>query len=126
MEQPGIDIVNKFIEAYNSFDIEGMLSLLHPDVDFINISGGKVDAVTSGKDEFGELARKSASLFAERKQKIISIEEAGSVVKTEIQYYAILAEDLSTGMKKGDHIEIRGRSEYNIKDNLIISIKDIS
>lgn len=126
MDRKEIEIVNKFIEAYNSFDIEGMISLLHPDVDFINISDGKVDAVTSGKDEFEELARKSASLFTERKQKIISIEEAGSVVKAEIQYFAVLAADLPTGMKKGDSIEIRGRSEYNIKDNLIISIKDIS
>jgi ketosteroid isomerase-like protein len=126
MEQPLIDIVRKFIEAYNSLDIDGMLSLLHPDVDFINISGGKVDAVTKGKIEFEELARKSASLFTSREQKIISIEEAASVVKTEIEYHAVLAEDLPKGMKKGDHIEIKGRSEYNIKDNLIISIKDIS
>jgi hypothetical protein len=126
MERPQIDIVRKFIEAYNSLDINRMLSLLHPDVDFINISGGKVDAVTKGKIEFEELARKSASLFTSREQKIISIEEAGSLVKTEIEYHAVLAEDLPAGMKKGDNIEIKGRSEYNIKDNLIISIKDIS
>ncbi len=126
MEQPVILIVRKFIEAYNKFDIEGMLSLLHKDVHFINISNGEVDAVTRGKKEFEDLARKSAALFTSREQKIISIEEAGYVVKAEIEYHAVLAADLPAGMKKGDRIEIKGRSEYSFKDNLILSIKDIS
>ena len=35
-------IIKKFIEAYNSFDIDTMLLLLHSEVQFKNISGGEI------------------------------------------------------------------------------------
>lgn len=68
-------VVSNFISAYNSFSIDEMLSFVHPDIHFKNISNGVVNAATSGKDEFEKLARKSAGLFKEREQKIISVKE---------------------------------------------------
>ena len=72
MNQTKEKIIKKFVEAYNSFDIDTMLLLLHPEVQFKNISGGEVNAQISGKDEFEKLARQSATLFKQREQKIIS------------------------------------------------------
>jgi hypothetical protein len=46
------EIIERYIEAYNTFDIELMLLLLHPDVKFINLSNGEVNTQTVGKSDF--------------------------------------------------------------------------
>ena len=119
-------LIGKFIKAYNVFDIDSMLVLLHPEVRFKNISGGEVNVQTSGKLEFEKLARQSAALFKEREQKIISYKEDHDKVSVEIKYHAVLAADLPNGLKNGNIIDIAGKSEYVIKDGLIYSIVDES
>jgi hypothetical protein len=37
------DLINTYIEAYNSFDTDKMLSVLHPDIDFKNFTNGEMD-----------------------------------------------------------------------------------
>ena len=118
------EIIQKFIKAYNSFDINSMLVLLHPEVQFKNISGGVVNVQTFGKSEFEKLARQSAALFKEREQKIISYKETDDKVNLKIQYFAVIAADLPNGMKSGDKIDMAGKSEYIFKDGLIYSIID--
>ena len=120
------EIVEKFITAYNSFDVDSMLRCLHPEVKFKNISGGEVNAMTSGKEEFELLARQSSYLFKERQQKIISIAETNNKINAEIQYTAVLAVDLPKSLKAGDKINLKGNSEYIFKDGLIYSIIDES
>ncbi len=120
------EIIRRFISAYNSFDVDTMLALLHPDIHFKNISAGKVNAETNGISEFEKLARQSSALFMERKQKIISYKELSDRINVDIRYQAILAVHLPGGLKIGDTIDMKGKSEYIIKDNLIISIIDES
>lgn len=103
-----------------------MLSLLHPDIHFVNISGGKVDTETHSKSEFEKLARNSANLFREREQKVVKIKGTAGRYEVDIQYHGVIATDLPNGMKKGEIIELKGKSEYRIRDNLIIEITDIS
>lgn len=126
MKQLKKQMIKKFIEAYNSFDIDAMLLLLHPEVQFKNISGEKVNAQTSDKNEFEKLARQSAALFKEREQKIISYKESENKVNVDIEYRALLTVDLPNGLKGGDKINLQGRSEYIFKDGLIYSIVDES
>lgn len=126
MENPVTVLIERFVKAYNSFDIEGMLSLLHPDIHFVNISEGKVDFETHGKAAFEKLARQSAALFKERKQEIIEWKKIEDILEVGIRFQAVLADDLPDGKKKGDIIDIKGKSEYIIKDNLIKLIRDIS
>jgi hypothetical protein len=120
------EIVEKFITAYNSFDIDSMLKWLHPEVKFKNISGGDVNSMTSGIEEFELLARQSSYLFKERQQKIVSMVEAVNKINVEIKYRAVLAVDLPNGLKVGDSINLNGKSEYIFKDDLIYSITDES
>jgi ketosteroid isomerase-like protein len=37
-------LIERYIAAYNAFDVPGMLVLLHPDVTFENVVGGEVTA----------------------------------------------------------------------------------
>ncbi len=126
MTRSAKEIINKFIKAYNSFSIEEMLSFLHPQIHFVNISNGVINAESKGKNEFEKLARQSAALFKEREQRIISFKEISGGLEIEIEYRAVPAADLPNGIKKGEVLNLRGKSEYNFRDNLIISIRDIS
>ena len=42
----------------NAFDIDGMMAVIHPDIEFKNVSGGEVNATTSGAGDFRLLAEK--------------------------------------------------------------------
>jgi hypothetical protein len=61
-------LIERYVEAYNAFDLGGMLSALHPDVVFRNFSGGTETANASGLEPFRRLAEQSAGLFASRCQ----------------------------------------------------------
>ena len=91
MNQQKIEIIEKFIEAYNSFDIQSMLLLLHPGTKFVNISSGEITAQTTGINEFEKLANQSSSLFQMREQKITGYKETGNRVTVKVLYRAILA-----------------------------------
>jgi ketosteroid isomerase-like protein len=120
------EMIERYIKAYNSFDIDLMLSCLHPDVRFKNISNGEINAQTVGKSEFESLARQSATLFKTRTQTVKSFEMAGDKVTVEIDFYAMLAKALSNDIKAGDKLALQGRSEFIFKDDLIGSIIDES
>src|SRR5690606_41203442 len=101
------NIIRKFIEAYNKFDINSLLEFLHPEIEFKNISNGKIDTHTKGKKEFENLAGKSASLFKEREQKIISIKESENKAELEIEFSAVLAvEDRKSTRLNSSHVKI--------------------
>jgi len=52
------DLIERFVCAYNSFDVDGMMALMHPECSFQNISGGQVTATAEGARQFRELAEK--------------------------------------------------------------------
>src|SRR5690606_28264014 len=108
------NISRKLIEAYNKFDINSLLEFHHPEIDFKNISNGKIDTHTKGKKEFENLDGKSDYLFKKREHKIISIKESETNDEMEIK------------LKAGDSISMKGKSEYQFKDGLIISLTDVS
>ncbi len=118
-------LVQKYIAAYNTFDIDAMLALIHPDIEFQNVSGGEVTATASGIDEFRSLAEQSKSHFSSRRQTItdFAIRDAKAVV--EIDYEAILAVDLPNGLKAGETLRLTGRSEFSFRDGKINQIIDI-
>ena len=119
-------IIQKYLEAYNKFDIEGMLSVLSDDVKFENVQNDKVNTSTNGKIEFRQLAEQSKTLFSERKQIIKSIENNPQITSVKISYHGILASDLPNGMKAGEQINLEGVSEFIFSNSKICSIRDIS
>ena len=57
------NLIERYVQPYNDFDVDGMVALLHPEITFQNVSGGEVNAATSGLPQFRELAEKSKALF---------------------------------------------------------------
>lgn len=119
-------LIERYIEAYYTFDIETMLSTLHPDITFQNISNGEVNAETHGIEAFRTLAEQSKGLFTSRKQTITHIETNESQTRIDVTFEAILAIDLPNGLKAGETLKLQGSSEFTFRDGKIVSIMDIA
>lgn len=117
-------LIERYIEAYNAFDIETMLSTLHPDITFQNISNGEVNTETQGIEAFRTLAEQSKGLFTSRKQTITHIETNESQTHIDVAFEAVLAIDLPNGLKAGETLKLQGSSEFTFRDGKIVSIID--
>lgn len=119
-------LIEQYISAYNTFDIDGMMSLLHPEIEFENISQGEISAEATGISEFRAIAEQSKALFKSRKQTISRCDVSQDEASVEIAYEGVLAKDLPNGMKSGSMIKLDGRSQFSFQDGKISRIVDIS
>lgn len=119
-------LLDRFLIAYNSFDVDGMLALLSLDIRFENYSSGQLTDATDGIDEFRELAEKSKSLFSEREQRITKLTIDESSAFADIAYRGRLAIDIPDGPSAGTVLDLQGHSEYSFKGGKISKIVDRS
>jgi len=119
-------LIDRYLVAYNAFDIDGMMATIHRDVQFKNVSGGEVNATASGADEFRQLAEQSKGLFSAREQTVRAFESEGDRAVVEVGYEAVLAADLPNGMKAGETLRLDGRSEFVFRDGRIYRLADYS
>jgi hypothetical protein len=127
MTGPERELIERFIAAYNRFDVDGMIAQLAPEIRFENYSGETLTVATDGINEFRALAERSKAMFSEREQRILSItpgDEHSAMV--DIAYRGTLAMDVPDGPSAGTVIEISGRSEYSFLDGRITKIVDRS
>src|SRR5690606_35740614 len=90
-------LIDRYIAAYNAFDVEGMLALLAPGIVFENFSNGQRTSTVSGVDEFRRLAEASTSLFSEREQRITAWRQGPDHAVASIAYRGRLAVDMPDG-----------------------------
>lgn len=121
-----IKIIHAYIDAYNRFDIDAMLAVLHDDVVFRNFSNGKLTHETRGLTQFHAQAETASAMFSHRQQTVISAHETGTGIIVSIRYAGTLSQDLPNGMASGETIELDGQSEFQFKDGKIVFIADRS
>jgi ketosteroid isomerase-like protein len=119
-------LVERYIVAYNAFDVPGMLAVLHPDVEFRNLAGGQVTAAARGLEEFRTLADHAATLFRSRRQTVRNYQGDEEEALVTIDYEGVLATDLGPGLRAGDTLRLAGRSTFAFRDGLIARIVDES
>ena len=119
-------IVRYYVKSYNEFDIDGMTKNLTENVVFENVSNGNVELRTEGLNEFKKQAESAKEYFKNRTQTIESWDFNDSIVVIEIDYKAILAIDLPNGLKTGDTLELKGKSEFEFENGKIKRITDKS
>ena len=119
-------LVESYIEAYNRFDVAGMLAPLHEDVVFRNVSNGEVSLTANGKDAFRQQAEQATQYFSEREQRVTGWQVNGQQVEVDIDYKGVAAIAFPNGLQPGDTLQMQGRSVFQIKNGQIISIEDIS
>ena len=95
-------IVEHYVNSYNSFDVAGMLKNLDQEIIFENMSNGVVNLRTDGIKDFRIQAEAATQYFKERTQKIVSWTYSDTTVTIMIDYKAILNMDLPNGMKNRD------------------------
>lgn len=117
-------LVEAYIDAYNRFDIEGMLATLSDDVRFEHHAGGQLAVATDGKTEFEKLARVGAAMFASRTQKVAAMEVKGETLVVGIDFHGEIAEDIPEGPRAGTVIEMAGTSEFGFAGGKICRVID--
>ena len=120
------ELIDNYLEGYNCFDVAGMLSCLHRDVVFENVSDGIVTLRTDGKAAFEAQAAQALALFTERNQSVRAFRLHADCAKVDIDYSAITATDWPNGWKAGTMFRLTGQSVFTFRDGLIASIQDIS
>ncbi|MFZ6743600.1 nuclear transport factor 2 family protein [Undibacterium sp. JH2W] len=119
-------LIHSYLTAYNNFDIDGMMDLLHTDIVFKNISDGEINAQTNGREEFRQLAEQSKGYFSSRQQDPSNFRFQADQASIDIAYQGVLAIDLPNGLKTGETLKLNGRSEFIFKDGLLAGISDYS
>jgi hypothetical protein len=120
------ELIDRYLAAYNAFDIEAMLAQLDPGIRFENFSGGQLTAETTGIEAFRQLAEQSKGLFSEREQRVTRLAREGGLVVADIAWRGRLAADIPDGPKAGTQLEMNGRSEFAFGAGCIVRIVDRS
>jgi hypothetical protein len=120
------NLIERYLAAYEAFDIEAMLAPLDPAIRFENYSGGQLTADASGIEEFRRLAEQSQVLFSEREQRVTSLVQRGGTVVAEIAWSGRIAADIPGGPPAGTLLEMRGSSEFDFGERGITKIVDRS
>jgi hypothetical protein len=119
-------LIEKYLKAYNAFDIEGMLQDFDEGIRFKNINNKQVDLETYGLVTFKKQAEFAGKIFSSRKQIPLGYEHVGDKTTVPIYYEAVLAIDLPNGMKAGQKIELNGKSHFQFDGHKIILLIDES
>ena len=119
-------LVERYIEAYNRFDVAAMLACLQPDVQFEHSTNGDVTVRLDSKEAFESQAVRAAAWFAERTQRIMALRWLDEQAEADIDYHAVTATDLPNGIKAGTTLRFSGQSRFSFRDGLIAFIQDFS
>jgi tRNA(Arg) A34 adenosine deaminase TadA len=119
-------LIERYIAAYNAFDVEGMVKLLHPDEPFANVASGEVTAAAKGRESFRALAERAATLFATRRQSIRRYTPSANGAEVEVDYVGVLARDLGPKLRAGESLRLQGKSTFEIREGKLARIVDES
>ena len=120
------EMIDDYIKAYNSFDIDAMLLHMHEEVSFQNISNDQINLSTNGISELRAAAEQAKRIFKSRRQTVTNYQYDRDAATIEIDYVGEFASDIPNGPKAGDTINLKGKSEFVFKDGSIINLTDIS
>jgi hypothetical protein len=119
-------IIQNYIDGYNAFDIDKMVEDLDEEIVFENVSNGQINMSLTGIKAFKEQAALAKDYFSIRTQIIKSFTHHNDETEIEIDYKAVLAIDFPNGLKKGDELNLQGKSIFTFSGNKIIKLTDIS
>lgn len=119
-------VIEDYIKAYNSFDVDGMVQHLHPSLVFKNITNGQTGLQTEGLAAFRQQAEQARGYFTQRRQTITGWHFSGDTVTIDIAYEGQLAIDLPNGLKAGDTLRLSGQSVFVFEGDRVVAITDKS
>jgi ketosteroid isomerase-like protein len=118
--------IERYVRAYNGFDIQGMTADLSSDIVFENSTNGAVNLRTEGIEAFRKQAEAARNYFSSRNQQIVSWSSSGQTITVEILWEGVPAADLPNGTRAGEKLSLSGRSVFEFKGEKISRITDLS
>lgn len=120
-----VALIQRYLHAYQAFNLDEMLACLHEQVRFQYIVNGSVQVSTEGKDAFRQLAEGSAGMFSARQQTVLSLRDEDGIIHADIAFCGTLAQATPDGMQAGTEIQMQGRSAFRFQDGCILSVSEI-
>jgi hypothetical protein len=119
-------IIQNYIDGYNKFDIDKMVTDFDNAIVFENIENGEKNMSITGLAAFRQQAEKVTTYFTERTQTIKSYKHSDNSTEIEIDYNAVLSMDFPNGLKKGQKLQLSGKSIFVFAGDRITKLTDIS
>lgn len=119
-------LIQSYLAAYNQMNVAAMLEGLDENIKFENFSGEEKTHSLLGKQEFRRQAEEALNYFSERNQMLESFIHLEEETEVRIIYRAIAAMDFPNGIKKGQEIQLVGRSIFRFSNGKISEIRDYS
>lgn len=119
-------IIKKYIDSYNNFDITNMIADFDDNIIFENIQNGVTNMSLVGLTAVKQQAEQAKAYFSERTQTIKSFNHSHNRSEIEIGYRAVLAMDFPNGLRKGQELNLSGKSIFEFDGDKITRLTDIS
>lgn len=126
MNNPRENIIQNYIDGYNKFDTEKMTRDFSEEIVFQNIQNGEVIMTLEGKNAFKQQAEQARACFVSRQQSMTAMKHRENETEIEVDYSAVLATDFPNSMRKGEKLELKGKSIFKFLDDKIVFLTDIS
>ena len=120
------DLVRRYVESYNSNDVEGMLACCNDDVVFETVANPGGSMRLTGKDEMREVLVATTLAFRERRHQLVSMIVDGERVAAETVFSGVAAAELGGQVRLGDHVSIRGATIFERRGDRLGRICDYS
>ena len=120
------DLIDMYIKGYNTFNMKKMLLPLHSKIVFENYVKDELTKKLEGVKAFKKQAQRGPEMFSKRRKEILSIEHKDDHCIAFVSYKATLKVNLGEKMKKGQEMNISGKSIFFFKDDRISKIEDYS
>lgn len=79
-QEPSAATVERFIAAYNAHDVDAMLGLAHPEIQWLSVAGDTVSVEADGADALGTAMRDYFAAIPSSRSEIGEMMEAGRFV----------------------------------------------
>lgn len=106
------DLVHKYVDSYNSNDVEAMLACCNDDVVFETITNPGGSIRLNGKDEVREVLIATTLAFRERRHQLVGLIVDGDRAAAETVFSGVAAAELGNQVRLGEHVSIRGATIF--------------
>ncbi len=120
------ELIRKYVDCYNQDDLDGMLACCEDSVVFetVNNPGGSI--LLKGKDEMREVLVATTQAFSTRKHDLVRLVVDGETAAAETIFSGVAAAQLSSNVRVGDHVSIRGATFFELGEERLGRICDYS
>lgn len=119
-------LVRRYVERYNSNDVDGMLDCCSDDVVYESVSNPHGAMRLKGKDEVREALEATTQAFRERRHEVLAMIVDGERAAAETVFFGVATAAMGAGVRGGEHVSIRGATIFEAADGRIARICDYS